>query len=580
MKLKQYIKIACLSISALAATSCLDLEPKANLNDHLVWSKAANFQLFANQFYGWTHDFNTAIGDNVHSDYRSDLVCATSVNTYSQGTNTIPTSDGNYTNAYKRIYYTNLLLKNAESFSDPASIAVPVGEAKFFRAFCYFELVQIYGDAIIVTEPLDTDSEKLYGKRNDRGEVVDLIIQDLQDAAGLLPETSSEAGRVNKYVALSLLSRVALYEGTWQKFHSGGRDAMANTARSTSLLTIARDAADEVIKSNKYKLFYNEILGNQSYRYMFTLEDGAQCNPANLSKSDNTEYIFVKRHRNGDKTAYNLTHGMVANACLITRKMANLYLCSDGLPVDKSKTFKGYSGATDEFQNRDNRMDNTMLYHGKKYWNNDGRWRTTWTDADLEYCLEANVRSGSGYQCQKWGTERNVEDYYESYDFPIIRYAEVLLTYAEATYELNHAISDSELDYSLNLVRQRINSSMPKLSNSLVTTNGLSMREEIRRERTVELVLEGRRIDDLKRWATAEVEMPQDQLGVQFTGTWFETNWNNPGKSINGNGTLVLYTDRNWDDKLYLYPLPSDQLQLNPQLEQNPGWNKTITNAN
>lgn len=580
MKLKQYIKIACLSISALAATSCLDLEPKANLNDHLVWSKAANFQLFANQFYGWTHDFNTAIGDNVHSDYRSDLVCATSVNTYSQGTNTIPTSDGNYTNAYKRIYYTNLLLKNAESFSDPASIAVPVGEAKFFRAFCYFELVQIYGDAIIVTEPLDTDSEKLYGKRNDRGEVVDLIIQDLQDAAGLLPETSSEAGRVNKYVALSLLSRVALYEGTWQKFHSGGRDAMTNTARSTSLLTIARDAADEVIKSNKYKLFYNEILGNQSYRYMFTLEDGAQCNPANLSKSDNTEYIFVKRHRNGDKTAYNLTHGMVANACLVTRKMANLYLCSDGLPVDKSKTFKGYSGATDEFQNRDNRMDNTMLYHGKKYWNNDGRWRTTWTDADLEYCLEANVRSGSGYQCQKWGTERNVEDYYESYDFPIIRYAEVLLTYAEATYELNHAISDSELDYSLNLVRQRINSSMPKLSNSLVTTNGLSMREEIRRERTVELVLEGRRIDDLKRWATAEVEMPQDQLGVQFTGTWFETNWNNPGKSINGNGTLVLYTDRNWDDKLYLYPLPSDQLQLNPQLEQNPGWNKTITNAN
>lgn len=572
MKLKQYIKLACLSMSALVATSCLDLEPKANLNDHLVWSKAANFQLFANQFYGWAHDFNIAIGDNVHSDYRSDLICTTSVNNYSQGTNSIPTSDGNYTNAYKRIYYTNLLLKNAASFSDPASIAIPVGEAKFFRAFCYFELVQIYGDAIIVTEPLDTDSEKLYGTRNDRGEVVDLIIQDLQEAAGLLPETSSEAGRLNKYIALSLLSRVALYEGTWQKFHTGGSDATNNTPRSTELLTIARDAANEVIKSNKYKLFYNKTLGNQSYRYMFTLEDGVQCNPANLSKADNTEYIFIKRHRNGDKTAYNLTHGMVANACQITRKMANLYLCSDGLPVGKSKNFKGYTGVTDEFQNRDNRMDNTMLYHGKKYWNNDGKWRTTWTDADLANSLEANVRSGSGYQCQKWGTERNVEDYYESYDFPIIRYAEILLTYAEAIYELNNAISDTELDYSLNLVRQRINPTMPKLSNSLVTSNGLSMREEIRRERTVELALEGRRIDDLKRWATASIEMPQDQLGVQFTGTWFETNWNNPGKSVNADGTLVLYTGRSWNDKLYLYPLPSDQLQLNPQLEQNPGW--------
>lgn len=572
MKLKQYIKIACLSAFALSATSCLDLEPKASLNDHLVWGKASNFQLFANQFYGWTFDFNTAIGDNVHSDYRSDLVCGSSVNIYSQGTNTIPSSDGNYTEAYKRIYYTNLLLENATSFSDQASIAIPVGEAKFFRAFSYFNLVQIYGDAILVKEPLDTNSELLYGKQNDRGEVVDFILQDLQEAADLLPETSSEAGRLNKYIALSMLSRVALYEGTWQKFHTNGADATSNTARSTELLTKAKAAADKVIKSAKYKLFYNAVLDKQSYRYMFTLEDGAQCNPANLSKADNTEYIFVKRHRNGDKTANNLTHGMVANACYVTRKMANLYLCSDGLPIEKSKNFKGYKGATDEFQNRDNRMDNTMLYHGEKYWNNDGKWRTTWTNADLTESLEANVRSGSGYQCQKWGTERQLEDYYESYDFPIIRYAEVLLTYAEAAYELNEAISDADLDCSLNLVRQRINPTMPKLSNALVTANGLSIREEIRRERTVELVLEGHRIDDLKRWATASVEMPQDQLGVQFKSTWFETNWNNHGMSVNADGTIVLYTGRSWSDKLYLYPLPSDQLQLNPQLEQNPGW--------
>lgn len=572
MKLKQYIKAACLFVFAFSAASCLDLEPKANLNDNLVWNKASNFQLFANQFYDWTFDFNTAVGDNVHSDYRSDLVCGSSVNTYSQGTNTIPTSDGNYTEAYKRIYYTNLLLTNAEAFYDQASIAVPVAEAKFFRAFSYFNLVQIYGDVILVKEPLDTDSETLYGKRNDRGEVVDFILQDLQEAADALPETSTEAGRLNRYIALSMFSRVALYEGTWQKFHTNGADAASNTPRSAELLTKAKDAADKVIKSAKYGLFYNAVLGNQSYRYMFTLEDGVQCNPANLSKADNTEYIFVRRHRNGDKTAYNLTHGMVANACYVTRKLADLYLCSDGLPIEKSKNFKGYKGVTDEFQNRDNRMDNTMLYHGEKYWNNDGKWRTAWTDADLAESLEANVRSGSGYQCQKWGTERQLEDYYESYDFPIIRYAEVLLTYAEAAYELDGAISDADLDYSLNLVRQRVNPAMPKLSNALVSANSLSMREEIRRERTVELVLEGHRIDDLKRWATASVEMPQDQLGVLFKGTWFETNWNNHGKSVNADGLIVLYTDRTWNDKLYLYPLPSDQLQLNTQLEQNPGW--------
>ncbi|MBQ8673911.1 MAG: RagB/SusD family nutrient uptake outer membrane protein [Bacteroides sp.] len=572
MKLKQYIQAACLASLATVASSCLDLEPKAQLSDTTLWTSTSNFQLFANQFYSWTLDFNAAIGDNIHSDYRSDLICASSVNTYSKGTNTIPTSDGDYTNAYKRIYYTNLLLKNANTFADKSGIAVPVAEAKFFRAYCYFELLQKFGNAIIVTEPLDIDSETLYGKQNDRSEVADLILQDLEEAAEGLPETSSEAGRLNKYVALALKARVALYEGTWQKFHTNGMNATSNTERSTALLTEARDAAKAVMNSGNYKLFYNETLGNQSYRYMFTLEDGVQCNPANLSKADNTEYIFFKRHRNGDKTAYNLTHGMVGNACYVTRKIVNMYLCSDGLPVEKSPKFKGYSGVTDEFQNRDNRMDNTLLYHGEQYWNNDGKFRTTWTDADLASCLTANVRAGSGYQSQKWGTERQVEDYYESYDFPIIRYAEMLLTYTEAVYELSGSISDADLDLSLNLVRQRINPTMPKLSNAFVTANGLDMREEIRRERTVEFFLEGRRIDDLKRWATAEVEMPQDQQGVLYTGTWFEGNWTSPGRTIGSDGCLVMYTERVWEDKHYLYPLPSDQLQLNPQLEQNPGW--------
>ncbi len=572
MKLKQYIRVVCFTSMAVVASSCLDLEPKAQLSDTTVWASASNFQLFANQFYAWPHDFNTAIGDNVHSDYRSDLICTSSINTYSAGTNTIPTSDGNYTNNYKRIYYTNLLLKNAKSFSDAQSIAVPVAEAKFFRAFCYFELLQIYGDAIIVTEPLDVSSEILYGERNDRGEVVDLIVQDLQDAADALPETSSEAGRINKYTALALLSRVALYEGTWQKFHNGGMDATANTTRSTELLTVAKNAADEVIKGGKYKVFYNEILGTQSYRYMFTLEDGEQCNPAKLTKSDNTEYIFIKRHLEGDKTAYNLTHGCVGNVVYITRKLANMYLCSDGLPVDKSPLFQGYKTAVSEFQSRDNRMDNNMLYHGEQYWNNDGKWRTTWTDEDLSSCLTADSRGGSGYICQKWGAERYVDDYYESYDFPIIRYAEVLLTYAEAAYELNNSIADDDLDKSLNLVRLRVNPTMPKLSNSFVSANGLNMREEIRRERTVELFLEGHRLDDVKRWATASVEMPQDQKGILFSGTWYEGNWSGQKWTVGSDGCLVIYSDRVWQDKHYLYPLPSDQLQLNPQLEQNPGW--------
>lgn len=201
-----------------------------------------------------------------------------------------------------------------------------------------------------------------------------------------------------------------------------------------------------------------------------------------------------------------------------------------------------------------------------------GDGATTWTDEDLNNCLTANVRSNSGYQNNKWAVERQAVDGYESMDYPIIRYAEVLLNYAEAVYELSGNISDPDLDISLNLVRQRVNPNMPKLSNDFVDTHGLSMREEIRRERTVELILEGFRIDDLKRWATASEEMPQDQLGIKITDTWFETNWSGQSRQLNADGCIILYNNRTWSDRNYLYPLPSDQLQLNPQLEQNPGW--------
>ena len=576
---KNILKYICVLCAICGLTSCLDLDPKDSLGDNLVWNKADNFQLFANQFYGWTRDlgsgtnYQNGISDGVHSDFRSDLLCASSVNTYSQGTNAIPDKDGNFTSLYKRIYYTNLLLKNAQDFEPQASIAAPMGEAYWFRAYLHFELVQIYGDAQLLTEPLDIDAEGLLGYRNPRGEVIDQCVSDLQHAAQLLPETPAEEGRLCKDAAYALLSRIALYEGTWQKFHNN------DNTRANELLGTAKDAARQVIDRQHYSLFYNESLVNpginninQSYRYMFSLEDAGQCNPAGLQKAANTEYIVSHRHRDTDKMTLNVTHAMMANAAYPTRKMANMYLCSDGLPIDKSPLFKGYTGATDEFQNRDARMDNTLLWHGEKYWNNDSKWRNTWTDADLSDCLTANARSNSGYQTQKWGVERNVADYYESIDYPVIRYAEVLLNYAEAAYEMGEQISDADLDISLNLVRCRVNPSMPKLSNNFVSINGLNMREEIRRERAVELFLEGFRIDDLKRWKTAEIEMPQDQLGVKMTGTWFESNWAAQARPLDADGCIVMYNGRTWSQKNYLYPLPQDQRQLNPNLSQNSGW--------
>ena len=552
--------------------SCLDLDPKDQIADGNYWQEASDFKLFANQFYGWTRDFSNSVYDAPHSDKRSDLILDKSgTNVYSNGTNSIPTGDNNYTDNYNRIRRTNILLQKAESYGNQSDIEQYIGEAKFFRAYCYFELLQLYGDVIITKKPLDVTDPEMKVARNDRSEVVDFMIQDLKDAAGQLPLTSAvENGRVGSEGAWAFLSRVALYEGTWQKFRG-------NEARGKELLDVAAKAAKEVINSKNFSLYTPAILGDSAQKYMFILED-VKSNPAGLLKASNTEYIFSRRH---DETlnpiGKNITKECLANAQQIAQKFAALYLCQDGLPIEKSSLylFKVDGIIAHEYQKRDNRMLYTLCVPGGYYWSNENS-RVNWT-SDAADKASASIKgyspaNGSGYANQKWAAERKVQTNSEGYDYPVIRYAEVLLNYAEAVYERDDAISDDDLNISLNLVRNRINKSMPKLSNNLVTANGLNMREEIRRERTVELFNEGFRIDDLKRWKTAETEMPKDFLGIKWTGTEYATKWPNVSYAKNSDGYIILETGRKWESKHYLYPLPTDQLQLNPNLKQNPGW--------
>ena len=569
--MKYTLKAILILILGCLTHSCLDLDPKDQIADGNYWNSVTDYKLFANQFYSWTRDFSNSVYDAPHSDKRSDLIVDKGgTNVYSNGTNSIPASDNNYTDNYNRIRRANILLQKAETYDNPTDIAQYVGEAKFFRAYCYFELLQLYGDAIITKTPLDVTDPELKASRNDRSEVADLIIQDLKDAAGLLSATSAvESGRVGSEGAWAFLSRVALYEGTWQKFRG-------NTVRGKELLDIAANAAKEVINSKKFSLYAPVILGDSAQKYMFILED-VKSNPAGLQKSSNTEYIFSRRH---DETLNpinkNITKECLANAQMISHKFAALYLCQDGLPIDKSPNmFMGYDKIESEYLNRDNRMIYTLCKPYGYFWSNENS-RVNWT-GDAADRASASIKgliptSGSGYNNQKWATERAVNTNYEGYDYPIIRYAEVLLNYAEAVFERDETISDEDLNISLNLVRNRINTQMPKLTNSFAQTYGLDMRTEIRRERTVELFNEGFRIDDLKRWKTAETEMPQDFLGIRWTGTEFQNKWPGVTNERNSDGFIILESGRKWEDKHYLYPLPTDQLQLNPNLKQNPGW--------
>ncbi len=595
MKIINKIKSGAIVALSLMATSCMNLQPLSNLGDDYVWTSASNFQLFANQFYGWDRGFSDFMGDNTYSDLRGDLIANYgSSNVYSQGTHTVPNTDGNYAKCYTRIYYCNLLLQNAADFADKASIATPMGEAYFYRALMHYELARIYGDAIILTEPLDITSEKLYATQDNRDDVMDQVVSDLKKAAELLPERSASRGMLNRYIALSHLARVALFEGTWEKFHSycsggaedkygnfsyenfgdyGVEDLIPNTARSTEYLTIAKEAAEEVMGSGKYELFRNEILGDDSYRCMFFLDDAAQCNIANVGTSANKEYIQVDWIRVGDKTSYSITPSLLNNAWVVTRKMADMYLCKDGLPIDVSSQFQGRASYTTEFTNRDPRMEMSLLVRSQQYWNiNANSSRIYWTDDDNQYLQTKPNCDYTGYWNRKWGAERRADAGTESPNFPIIRYAEVLLAYAEACYELNNSITDDELERSINLVRGRV--SMPSITNDFIINNQLCMRQELRRERTVEMYGEGQRVDDIRRWAVGSTEMPGNLMGVHLKGTIYASNWPAASSSkVDSNGDIVFRTGRRWDDtKHYLYPLPLDELELNPNLRQNAGW--------
>lgn len=357
MKLHKIKTILAVAAMGVLSQSCLDLDPKDQLAESNLWSSPSDFQLFANQFYGWTRDFGSLDNNSVkplHSDYNSDLFTSRDDrNRFSNGSNSVQESDGNYGSCYAHIRRTNLLLQNAEKYSASADIAQYVGEAHFFRAYSYFDLLQFYGDAIIITQPLDVTSPELRVAQNDRSEVADFIIEDLETAAPMLPRftelTTDDAGRISREGCWAFLSRVALYEGTWQKFRG-------NEERGRELLDIAAKAAKQVIDSKAFSLFKPDALKEKAQKYMFILED-AKSNPAGIQKSANKEYVFARRYDESlAPIGKNITKANLINMVWVSRKFANMYLCQNGLPIYingvKNAQFQEYATLTSEWENR------------------------------------------------------------------------------------------------------------------------------------------------------------------------------------------------------------------------------------
>jgi hypothetical protein len=588
-------------IFLMAASGCkksLDLLPQDQLSEVAYFKNANDFKTFANQYYGSLRNFNNSFADNPHYDGRADVFGGGGA--FGSGTNTVPVTDGNWNNNYTRIRACNFLLEKAATFADKATIAQYIAEAKFFRAYAYFDLLQLYGGVPLITKTLDLESPELYGARATREAIADLIIADLEAAIPDLPasitSTSVDFGRISKTAAQAFLGRVALYEGTWLKFRSG------DAARFNNLLDKSAAASNAVILSNQFALFgtaasnalggNSTVLGDSAQKYLFILEN-PKSNPAGVNKAANHEYIISYRYDDVIKVI-NTNISRQGTQIGPQQKFVNAFLCQDGLPIEKSPLFQGFQTYGSQFANRDNRLKYTIRVLNGYYWYGNANFRVTWlNDAPDNANSTGKVVQIGGYTNQKWVSERNVPDTKESEDYPVIRYAEVLLNYAEALYERNGAISDADLDKSLNLVRLRANKTMPKLSNAFVATNGLDLRTEIRRERFTELYYENFRFDDIKRWHSAGTDLVTNVGGsaygnaagfispwpvsIRFTGTQAQLGPNQlatvPTNAKDANGNLILdNTARTFSERHYLYPIPTQQLTLNPALIQNPGW--------
>jgi hypothetical protein len=544
-----------LSLFLVLTVSCkgLDLGPLDQVSDASFWRSSDHFRSAANDFYYFlqgAHNYT-----DLNSDIAFGVAARPELRAVSNGSYLAPANSDLWDTPYANIRSANYLLQKAQESGLGAEVDRWVGEALFFRAYHYWNLAKTFGGVPLITKALEVTSPEVYTPRSTQQEIIDFVIADLDNAVPKLLTQSqlntSDMGRVTRGAALALKARAALYQGTWFKYHGEGDP--------TRYLDAAISAVEQLIASGEYQL-YTDKGPDSSYKYLFILEG-----------DDSREVILAHRYYAGRHT-HNWTRELWFNFMIPTKKLADMYLATDGLPITSSPLFQGYDSlATVEFQNRDPRMAMTFVVPGSAIFQENG-FQPVFPG------FTGSNATRTGYMLRKFLDETVDATHFQGqYDFKELRYGEVLLILAEAMYEQHGQIIDADLNRTINLLRARVG--MPALTNGFVAANALNMLTEIRRERSVELAFEGFRRDDVRRWKTAELEMPQAVGGVKFVGTEYQQR--NPGLGIgsdiqvDANGFIVAEAAsvRQFLPKHYLDPIPLQQIQLSQgTLTQNDGW--------
>ncbi len=593
--MKRYIILA--TIGAMCLTSCEDFLTKEDPNKvdaPSYFRNETDLETYANGFLQrMLPDAEAIATGDQHTDY---LSWRGPWNYLQDNFNADDQGGWTWTNLRNINYY----LDNMERADCSEAIKNHyVGVGRFWRAWFYFNMVKQFGAVPWYEHVIDSeDNGNLFKGRDSREEVMRKVLEDIDFASkNCITSKDMEVNsvRVTKYVALALKARICLFEGTFRKYHandpSTGMPWVAD--ESAMYLRECADACEKLIQSGRYSIVNNAAQVKTQYRELF-----------NTEAVNTNECIWARAYN----ASLNVTHHLNAQFIVqqygsyaAVKEFVNTYLNADGTRfTDKP----GYEKIpfNEEFTNRDARMAQSLRHPGYTRKNNG---------ADSPQAPNFNF-SSTGYQPIKWviddmSLDQNTSPCNNS--IPIIRYAEVLLSYAEAKAELGE-FTEVIWNQTIKPLRERagVVGSMPVTADPYMAgyfLNTVSDKNilEIRRERGIELFMENLRWADCMRWrmgrllerewhgiyvpamnvnydldgdGTPDVCFVEKQPSSTTKGVQYRIIGSDFQLTEGTSGYLVSYRsiERKWDDKKYVRPIPTKAITDNPNLGQNPGWGK------
>lgn len=568
--------------AAIACISCedmLDYQPKDRLSPDIYFKTETDCELWTNNYYTV---FPSAEG--IYSEPYDVIVRDVLADEISGVRKPMPT-DGNWN--WEKLREMNFFLSRASQVEDESVRLEYEGLTRFFRAYFYFEKVKRYGDVPWVDRPLGSDEEELYKGRDSRESVMEKVMEDVDFAIANLPEVQN-VYRVTRWTARALKSRIALFEGTFRKYH--GLDGYEEFLQACV-------NASEPFLTGPYSIYTS---GSTPYQDLFTSQDAIE-----------TEIILARAYTSAISGMTHDVNGHLTGATMgrpgMTRNVVNMYLMRDGSRYTEQENYATKT-FVEECKNRDLRMAQTLRTPGYKR-----------IGGSKELAPDLS-RSTTGYQLIKYLTEEKYDaNKASTNDMPLFRLAEVLLNYAEAKAELG-TLKQADLDNTIRPLRARAGLpdldmeeananpdpylSSPETGYANVTGDNKGVILEIRRERTLETPMEGLRYWDIMRWKEGKrFEKPIE--GLYFPGTGeYDLDGNGSvdvciydTEKAPGNSADVLYLklgsdivlsegtsgnvlahstqQRTWNEERdYLYPIPTDDRVLTQgAISQNPGWN-------